>query len=312
MRDLKFNDVISSLTHIRGGIPAISLSSRIKLGEHRSLFFGPSNDFYDIKEYDPDVDQLNMKVDLDGGEEDTEYARRCIEAHEVHTKLILDLSPSVYTGVDNNRRKMLLETVGFIGLTAIRFMDPVGIVGFTDRIVLNLPNRAGQNSFYYYLKTIYDYLEKNDPTKKKMPPVRTNFFAALDAIRRYSPRPCFIPVISDFVDFEKVVNSSLLRQVSSGHEMIFIFLDDPLELLSARGGGYVSMDDIESGKRISVSRKDLPDIERDLRAQRRYLRKKQLQRMGIHSLVLEYGANGRHFNRLRRFFLARHKLQSRH
>ncbi|MEK7138899.1 MAG: hypothetical protein AAB799_01830 [Patescibacteria group bacterium] len=310
MKGLEFNDVVSALTHIRGGIPAVRLSSRIRLGEHRSLFFG-QGDFYDIKEFDPDVDMPNMKVDLDG-EEDTEYARRCIETHEVHVKFIVDLSPSIYAGIGYNRRKVLLETIGFIGLTAVRFMDPVGMVGFTDRVILNMPDKAGRNNFYYYLKTIYDLLESNDPAKKKFQPVKTDFFAAFDFIRRYCSKRCFIPVISDFVGFEKFVDSPLLRFVASKHELIFIFLDDPLEFLSAKGRGYISLDDPESGKRKIVSRKDLPNIERELREQRRHLRKKQLQKMGIHCIVLEYGARGRHFNRLRRFFIARHKLQSQH
>src|SRR3989338_2885319 len=310
MRDLEFKDVLSALTHIRGGIPALRLSTRIRLGEHKSLFFG-QGDFFDIKEYDPDVDMPNMKVDLDG-EDDDEYARRCIESHEVHVKFLIDLSPSIYAGVGYNRRRMLLETVGFIGLTALRFMDPVGIIGFNDKIILNMPNKAGQNNFYYYLKTIYDVMESNDPIKKRSQPAKTDFLVAFDAIRKYCNKPCFIPVISDFVGFENLVNSTLLKQVASKHELVFVFLDDPMEFLSARGSGYISLDDFEGGQSRRVSRKDLPEIEKTLRAQRMYLRKKQLHKMGINCVVLEYGANGRHFNRLNRFFSARHKLQSRH
>ena len=50
MTGVNFNDVLSSLRHIRGGIPAIRLTSRIRLGEHKSLFFGPSHDLFDIQE----------------------------------------------------------------------------------------------------------------------------------------------------------------------------------------------------------------------------------------------------------------------
>lgn len=310
MSGLQFNDVISALTHVRGGIPALRLSSRVRLAEHRSLFFGPSNDFYDIKEFDPDIDSSNMKIDLEG-DEDTEYVRRCIEPHEVNIKFIVDLSPSIYTGLDLNRRRMLLEAIGFIGLTGVRYMDPVGLVGFTDKIVLNMPTRSGPNNFYYLLRTVYDFLDKHDLSGKEASPSKTDFFIALDFIRRYFNKPCFIPVISDFVGFENVVDSPLLRHVASRHEIVFIFLDDPLEFLSAQGRGYVPLDDPESGERRVVSRKDLSEIERDLRNSRRKLRKEKLARMGIHSVVLEYASYGRHFNRLHRFFLARHKLQGR-
>lgn len=309
MRDLEFKDVLSALSHIRGGIPALKLSTRIRLGDHKSLYFG-QGDFFDIKEFDPDVDMPNMKIDLDG-DDDTEYARRCIEPRELRVKFLVDLSPSIYTGINNNRRRMLLEAIGFIGSTAVRYMDPVGIVGFTDKIVLNMPDKAGQNNFYYYLKTVYEVLQKNEITNKKKQTVSgTDYSLVFDFVRRYCNKPCFIPVISDFVNFEKVIDSPLLKSVASKHELIFIFLDDPLEFLSASGKGYVSMDDAESGARHVVRRKDLKALEGRIRKERKNLRIR-LRKMGIQSVVLEYGEQGRHFNRLRRFFLARHKLQVR-
>ena len=132
MRDLNFNDVLSALTHIRSGIPLERLTGRIRLGEHRSLFFGPSHNLYDIKEFDPECDPPNMIVEVPGGDEDTIYARRCIEEHEVKINFLIDLSHSVYAGVDFNKRKLLLEALGFIGVTGVRYGDPVGIVGIVD------------------------------------------------------------------------------------------------------------------------------------------------------------------------------------
>lgn len=306
MSSLRFNDVLSAIAHIKGGLPAVRISSRIKLGEHRSLFFG-QGDFFDIKEFDPDVDLPNMKVDLEG-DEDTEYARRCIEMHEVRLQFVVDLSPSIYTGLDLNRQKTLLETMGFIGATAVRYMDPVGLIGFTDKVVLNMPARAGMNNFYYLLKNVYDFLERHDLAGKRVSRVGTNFFAPLDFIRRYFNKPCFIPIISDFVGFEKVIDSPLLRHIAARHELIFIFLDDPLEFLSAKGRGYLSMCDPESGKATLVSRRKLLELEQYLRYQRSKLRKEKLGK--TNSVVLEYGKQGRHLNRLHRFFLKRHKMMS--
>ena len=130
-------------------------------------------------------------------------------------------------------------------------------------------------------------------------------------MRRSFNRPCFIPVISDFVGFEKVADSSLLRSVSSRHELIFIFLDDPSEFLIAQGFGHVRIEDIENGGQLVVSRRKMFGIEKDLREKRRELRIK-LRRIGIDSIVLEYDKNRRmrHFNRLYKFFLKRHKQLS--
>src|SRR3989344_2175119 len=207
MKNLVFNDVLSALTHIKSGIPLERLTSRIRLGEHKSLFFGPSHRLYDIKEFDPESDPPNMIVEVPGGDEDVIYARRCIEDHEVKVNFLVDLSSSIDTGIYAYKRRMLLEAIGFIGATGIRYQDPVGLIGFTDRIILNLKPRCGKMNFYHLLKTVYDFLEKNDPDNKNNPVRQTEFFAALDFIRRYFDKPCFIPIISDFVGFEKVISS---------------------------------------------------------------------------------------------------------
>jgi len=311
MKNLVFNDVLSALTHIKSGIPLERLTSRIRLGEHKSLFFGPSHRLYDIKEFDPECDPPNMIVEVPGGDEDTIYARRCIEEHEVKINFLIDLSPSIYAGMDFNKSKLLLEALGFIGITSVRYGDPVGLMGFVDKIVLNLTPRCGANNFYHLLKVVYDFLAEHDPNNKKSLKSKTDFFAALDFIRRSFNRPCFIPVISDFVDFEKVIDSSLLRVVASKHEMIFIFLDDPLEFLVAKGIGHIRMENIEDGSQSVVSRRRISEIEKDLRERRRQLRKK-LRRMGIDSIVLEYDEKRRmrHFNRLQKFFLKRQKQLS--
>jgi uncharacterized protein (DUF58 family) len=303
MRDFCYNDVLSALGHIKGGIPVQRLTSRIRLGEHRSRYYGPSFNLYDIKEYEPESDPPNMIVEVPGGDEDTTYARRCIEDHEVKVNFFVDLSSSIDTGIQSQKRRMLLEAIGFVGATGIRYQDPVGLCGFTDKVILNLKPKCGKMNFYYLLKKVYDFLEHSENTTGKRKPRKTDFFAALEFIRRYFDKPCFIPVISDFVDFDKVISSRLFKLVASRHEFIFIFLDDPQEYHSGKGWGYVITRDIETGRRVIVRRSKLIQAEREMRQRRKELRR-QLRKMGIHSVVLEYG---KHFKRLRRFFMARRK-----
>ena len=308
MADLRLSDVLSVLTHIRSGIPLKRLTSRIRLGEHRSSYFGPSHNLFDIKEFDPECDPPNMIIEVPGGDEDTIYARRCIEEHEIKINFLVDLSPSGYAGRNLNKAKLLLEATGFIGITGVRYGDPVGLVGFTDKVVLNLTPRCGANNFYHLLELVLNYLVEHDPNRRNIPRDKTDFFKALDFVRRSFNRPCFIPVISDLVDFEKVVSSSLLRQVAAKHEIICIILDDPSEFVGARGVGQIRIEGIEDGNQFLVSRRNMPRIEQDLRTRREALRQ-DLRRMGIDSVVLEYDDKKRmrHFNRLYKFFLKRQK-----
>ena len=303
MSGFRFNDILSALQYVKSGIPVKRLTSRIRLGTHRSRFFGPSHNVFDIKELDPESDQRNMIVEVPGGDEDEEYVRRCIEDHEVKINFFVDLSSSIDTGFYFNKRRTLLEAIGFIGSTGIRYQDPVGLIGFTDRMVLNLKPRCGKMNFFYLLKTVYDFLDRNEPEKIKGPIRKTDFFAVLDFIRRFFDKPCLIVIISDFIGFEEAINSRLFRLVSSRHELMFIFLDEPEVYLRGKGFGYVRVKDSETGRTRIISRRKLKEIEKEIRLKRTKMRR-ELRKMGVYSVVLEYG---KHLKRLQRFFKARSK-----
>lgn len=301
-----FSEVVSALTHFRGGIPAGRLSYRMRLGQHRSVFFGPSYDFYDIQEYDPERDPPNQIIhSFVGTDEEAIYSRKCIEQREVKVVFLADLSSSINAGADWAKRRMLLETIGYVGLTGARYQDPVGLAGFADKILLNQPARCGQSNFFHLLRTVYDFVTEGDNNGRKTTPRRTDFFMALDFVKRTLNHPCFIPVVSDFIGFEKVLSSSVLRTVAARHELLFIFLDDPAEILSAGGLGYLRMENAETGRQFVVSRRKMAKLQDELREKRKNLRR-ELKGMGIGSVVLEYG---KHFQRLQRFFLRRHKFK---
>lgn len=298
MLEFKFNDVLSAVANVKTEVPIVRLSSRLHLGGHKSTFFGPSYDFFDIQEFDPERDPPNQIIEL-SGDDDVIYARKCIEQHEVRMVFLADLSSSLDAGADLSKRIMLLETMGFMGAAGSRHQDPVGLLGLTDKIVLNIPARCGLNNFYYLLHCAYDFLDKCEPGETR----RTDFYTGLDAVRRMFDKPCFIPVISDFIGIEKVISSPLFRFISSRHELMFIFLDDPQEFKRNKGFGFMRVEDIETGKNTVVSRRKIKELDRTIRAERKSLRR-ELRRMGIDSVVLEYG---RHLRRLRKFFLRRHK-----
>jgi len=304
MKHFTFNDILSTLTHIKGGLPATRLSTQARLAEHRSVFFG-QGDFYDIQEYDPERDMPNQIIHYLVGPNDEIYSRRCIEDHEIKVIFLTDLSSSIDAGINFVKRRLLLETIGYLGLTAARYQDPIGLIGFTDRIVLNLPARCGQNNFFHLLRLVYNFLAERNPYDRKKPKQKTDFFAALDFVRHSFDKRCLIPVVSDFIGFEDIIFSSILRTVASKHEMIFIFLDDPREFALAGGIGYIRRQDIESGSSRIVSRSKLAREEKNIRAARTKLRQ-ELRGIGIQSVVVEYG---RHLNRLFRFIERRRKTR---
>jgi len=303
--DFQFKDVISTLSHIRGGIPLQRLSTRTRYGVHRSIFFGPSYKLVGFREFDEQRDLQKMIVESTyNPDDDTVLARKTVEDREVKIKFIVDLSSSNDAGPYFLKRKMMLEAIGYVGVTGARFQDPIGLAGFTDKIVLDMSPRCGINNFYYLLKTLYDLIDEGN-AGKKIKIHKTNFVTVFDFIRKTLNRPHFIPVISDFVGFDKVADSKLLREVVSRHELMFIFLDNPTEITDASGLGYLKRTSIETGETniISRSKKNLEEISREIRERRTVLRS-QLKRMGIYSAVIEPRKN---FTRLNKFFIKRRK-----
>lgn len=299
--EFQFNDILSVLANVNTEVPAIKLSTRMHLGDHKSTFFGPSYDIFDVQEYDPERDPPNQIIPLLMSEEDDIiFARKCIEQHEVRVVFLVDLSSSLDIGLGFLKRRLLLESIGFIGAAGARHQDPVGLVGFTDKIVLNMPTRCGLSNFHYLLRCTYDFFENQRIDK----PRATDFYEGFDHLRKVFDKPCFVPIISDFIGFQKIIHSPLFKFISSRHELVFIFLDDPAEFSRNAGWGYVRLDDIESGRSMIVSRRKLRKLDSLARIERKALRN-ELRRMRIDSIVLEYG---RHIKRLQRFFIRRHKM----
>lgn len=309
--NFNFNDILSSLDHIKGGIPLKKLSKTSRLGVHKSIFFGPSNNMFDIQEYDEERDPTNLIVwSLYDPDEDIIWVMKTVEEHETQIRFFVDLSSSIVSaGTDFSKRKMLLEAVGFIGMSGARYQDRVGLAGFTDRIVLNLPPRGGVIHFTHLLKTLYDYMERPDSGGRKTAARKTDFIVMLDFIKRTADKPCFIPIISDFIRFEEVFDSPqslrLLKYVAARHEIIFIFIDDFPEISGMAGRGYLRIEDIETGRQAVIARKMAGEIVSSIRRHRTVLRKQKLRSLGIDSVVLE---PGKQIPRLHKFFIKRRKL----
>ena len=308
-----FNDILNSLGHIKDGIPMLRPSNRIIPGLHKSIFFGPSCDIYDIREYDKDRDPPNLIIySMYDPNEGIVWAMKTREEHGAVVHILADLSDStINSGTELIKRRMLLEAVGFIGLSGSRYMDRVALTGFTDRIALRIPGRSGVLNAIHLLRILYDCLERDLP-KENREPRKTNFITALDFIRRNLHKRCFIPIISDFIGFEEAMQSirfmKLLKNVADKHEVVLIFLDDPEEILKSVGTGYLRETDIETGKQTVTprSRKKREKMAQEIRVARDVLRKVKLKQLRIGSVVLE---PGKQIYRLQKFFMKRNRIK---
>lgn len=304
------NDIHSSIHKTANSLPIGTPASRVRFGEHSSRFKGQGPDFYQIVEYDPEehaIDQIQWHLtDHDG----TVFVREAKITKDFVVVIMADLSTSMMFSADYPfKLRLLLETIGNIGLTCSHAQDSMGFIGFSENVVFDERPKVGEGAVYYLLGELYKFFEDIEsdgrgPLKRG----ETNFQKAFEFFAaKYAQKHCCLIVISDFIGAEEFFMSQILHDVSNQHEAVFLFLDDPSEFSINKTVGYLRTQSIETGDTVVVSLRKIFKIGQELRQKRKEMRN-HLKDSGIDSMVLEYTTKGKHYERLYRFFLHRQEM----
>ncbi|HUZ93155.1 MAG TPA: DUF58 domain-containing protein, partial [Candidatus Paceibacterota bacterium] len=191
-----YEETIASLAKIKGGIPVKNLSSRERVGEHKSVFRDQGMDFHQLREYDPDRDPVNrIAWNLSAQPGDDLWVREAIETKDTPTVLLADLSSSIDFGMNGelSKRKLLLECTGILALSAAHVQDRVGLVGFTDKIVIDEPAKTGADHAYYLISRLCAFLEQVPARERR----GTDLLAAFAHVRERYAGSILAIVLSD-------------------------------------------------------------------------------------------------------------------
>ncbi len=299
------DDIFASIYRVANTLPVEDFSKSNKFGEHRSQFRGDGHDFDRVVEYDPQVHSLSQVDWRSIDYKRRVYVRESRVAKEFPVVVMADMSTSMLFGVSaQNKERMLLEGLGDIGLSCHHAQDPMGLIGFAENIIFDEEPRVGEGQLYYLIGEVYSFFEGlTEDSKGKLTKHATNFHNVFDFFsRKYANKQCLLIVISDFIGIEEVVKSPVLQDVAGRNEVVFVFLDDPLEFTINKGPGSIRIENIEDGEQLVVAQKKLEKIGYEIRQARTNMRNEDLKELRIDSIVLEYG---KHFQRLYRFFIGR-------
>ena len=300
-------EVFSSVYRAADTLPIELPSRSIRFGEHRSQFRGDGHDFDRVVEYDPQVHSI-AQIDWRSMTRDKVFVRESKVTKDFSVIMMADLSTSMAFGVRDcqHKERMLLETLGDIGLACFHAQDPMGLIGFAEDVVINELPKVGEDHVFYLTEQLYELFNGfYSDGKGKLDRRRTDFYNAFDFLMRtYVNTNCLIIVVSDFIGLQNLPNPKVLEDILSHHEMVFIFLDDPVEFESKSIAGHLKMRNMGTGKQTVVARRKIKELGINIRKIRKAEREK-LRGIGIDSIVLEYG---KHFQRLQRFFLIRQEL----
>jgi uncharacterized protein (DUF58 family) len=213
-------------------------------GDYTGIFYGPSLDLAEIREYQPgdEVRRMDWNVTARSGKL---HVRQYREEREITAWMVVDLSRSMTFGTRRVlKRDLALEFAGVLSSIITRHGDKIGCLGVNEAGIKFVPPRTGRAQTLNILHQLGN-LEQN------FAPGNISYLeAALERVERTLKRRTMLFVVSDFMDADSKWAEPLGR-LAQRHDVIAVHVSDPAERELPNVGG-VRFRDPESGNEVWV------------------------------------------------------------
>jgi uncharacterized protein (DUF58 family) len=204
------------------------------------------------------------------------YIKKAFEDKEMSALIVADLSRSMAIGTQTQAKKeLLLQIAATAAFSAISDNMAVGLVGYTDRIELDISPRKGRAHLLHILQSLWEH----QPVSP-----RTDFSVALTELHRRLRHSSVIFCLSDFLTEEDIFQNRSLKYLAQRHDVIPLILEDDWENALPSGGGFIRLHDAETSREmlIDLSKQNVAAYERWM-----WERKETLKR-GFYRLHLDH------------------------
>ncbi len=302
---MEVEELYARFRDIKHGIRAKKPSTSIHFGEHKSGFKGAGYDIVGIDQWRPGqpLKDVSWTLSLRTYPEKL-YRIERMEPKELRTLIVCDLSYSTLFEVsrESNKALLMLDLIGNLGLTRANVRDPVGLLGYSDRVELYMRPKLGTSQVFYMAHQIFEKLKLERQFPEKRP---AHLRVAIDfMLARLKMRHSVI-LLTDLVDMVNdpdAVDYKRLRTVASKHDMIVLILDDPEEFSVKSRLGYIRISNMETGKQTVISARKAGAIRRRIEETRETLQYRLKHHAGIDSAVL---TPKNHLEELPKFLISR-------
>ena len=302
---MEVEELFARFRDIKHGIRSRKRSTSVHFGEHKSAFKGAGYDIVGVERWRPGqpLKDVAWALSLRTYPEKI-YKIERMEPKELRTLVVCDLSHSTLFQIsqESNKALLMLDLLGNIGLTRANVRDPVGLLGYSDRIEMYLRPKLGASQVFYMAQQIFEklQLERQFPTRRP-----AHMKVALDfMLARLKMRHSVI-VLTDLVDLVNdpdAIDFKRLRTLASKHDMMMLVLDDPDEFRVKSRLGYIRISDMETGKQTVISARKAGAIRRRIEESRAALQYRLKHEAGIDSVVL---TSENHLEALPKFLISR-------
>ncbi len=207
-------------------------------GDYRGLFYGPSLDLAEVREYQPgdETARIDWNVTARTGKV---HVRQYREERELTAWLVVDSSASMNFGTRRVlKRQLAAEFAGVAALAVTRHGDKVGALRFGESGLKLLPPRPGRTQAFSVLNLLAEDTTADAAEKATLE-------AALSHLARVLRRRSLVFVVSDFLEPGPDWSRALGRLVQR-HDVVAVRVSDPAER-SLPKVGAVRLRDPEAG-----------------------------------------------------------------
>lgn len=203
-------------------------------GEYHSVFKGQGIEFDEVREYVPgdDIRAIDWNVTARMGHP---FIKRFAEERELTVIFLVDISGSQCFGSQTrSKAEVAAEVTCLLALSAIKNLDKIGLILFSDRIEKCIPPRKGRTAV---MRLVREVLAAEETRRG------TDIAGALRFLNNVQKRKAVVFLISDFMDdgFEKQ-----LRTTAKRHDVICCPVSDPSEP-ALPDAGTLELEDPETG-----------------------------------------------------------------
>jgi uncharacterized protein (DUF58 family) len=173
----------------------------------------------------------------------------------------------------------------------------IGLLGFTDKIELDIPVKSGSRQIWQILEALWEVKPTSTKTDFALP--FTHLFGKLKT-------SALIFLISDFIQAEDALRGAALRNIARKHDLVPVIIEDDWEEELPSGRGFARLRDAESGgvMLFNLTRNNR-QLYRSMMLQRRVALERALYGLGLDHVFLH--TRKPYLDPLIGFFLSRKK-----
>lgn len=212
-----------------------------RIGDYRSPLRGRGFEFDQHKRYQHGDDYRQIDWNATARMRHP-FVKKEFEEKELSAVIIADLSRSMeFASVDQSKRELLLRVAATLAFSASSDNMSVGLLGFTDKIELDLPLKKGSAQTWKILESLWDVI----PTS-----IKTDFSLPFDYLVTRLKSSTLLFLISDFIQVEETFRSHALRHLARKHDLIPVIIEDTWEESLPGGRGFLRLHDAETGGKM--------------------------------------------------------------